>query len=197
MDSFSPTAVQKSRHPLKNKSTQSTHALCGLRRTFTAHMTCESTNAVGMVGKENTLCILRTLRSFPLQISLRLFDHFSQPGISGGPILAVLDLNAHRRAISHSLPFGSAEVKFYFKGGPPRIPTWNTFGTLFGGFSGITCHKWILVNRTAGRPETRLVMRFLACLRGIFGGARNGTRTHDLRFTKPLLYQLSYPGGNS
>ena len=25
-------------------------------------------------------------------------------------------------------------------------------------------------------------------------GAENGTRTHDLRFTKPLLYQLSYIG---
>lgn len=25
-------------------------------------------------------------------------------------------------------------------------------------------------------------------------GADNGDRTHDLRFTKPLLYQLSYVG---
>ncbi len=31
-------------------------------------------------------------------------------------------------------------------------------------------------------------------MQGFLYGAGRGVRTHDLRFTKPLLYQLSYAG---
>ena len=34
-------------------------------------------------------------------------------------------------------------------------------------------------------------------MQGFLSGAGRGVRTHDLRFTKPLLYQLSYAGNTN
>ncbi len=45
-----------------------------------------------------------------------------------------------------------------------------------------------------GYPESVKVSRMTAYRPKSRNGAEDGTRTRDLRFTKPLLYQLSYFG---
>ena len=62
-------------------------------------------------------------------------------------------------------------------------------------------HKIGLPSRSLGASDTKAIdaarLRSIPAwqLRKLFGaGADDGIRTRDLRFTKPLLYQLSYVG---
>ncbi len=58
-------------------------------------------------------------------------------------------------------------------------------------------HKLGLPSRSLGVSDAKRPHSGVAARKAFGAGADDGIRTRDLRFTKPLLYQLSYIGGGS